>query len=453
MTVTRARALLAPDEVREPRSWSQISGVRSVYRVERRKLLAQLPARLLAAVCVIGPFAFAGVLKVQSGVPADTLLGVWVHSSGFALSLVVLGFTGSWGFPLIAGVLAGDLFSSEDRHGTWKTVLTRSRGRDQVLAGKVLAAVVFSAGLVGLTAISSLAAGTLVSGARSLVNLSGTLFSPGHAIALVAAAWLASLLPMLAFTSLSILFSVLTRNGIIGVLGPLLVALVMQLLALVGNGVWVHALLVASAFDDWHGLLTQHPFYGPLLVSSAVSLVWTFACLGVAWRVVRRRDFAGTPVPRRLGWTVPVKAALAGAALIALLAAAAGAGPPAVTAARLQTAISPTFSQLTLLQQRRLGRDVPRGTRLDVLPSCRQRAGASPGPGDDWVCTLDVLIPQPGANPYQDTPVTYDVSVKSNGCYKAQAPPSFVGQQMMRDPEGHSIVNPLFTIYGCFDTL
>ncbi|MBV9684823.1 MAG: hypothetical protein JO046_23720, partial [Solirubrobacterales bacterium] len=89
-----------------------VGGMRAAYRTERRKLASQLAPRLLALVCLLGPFAFAGVLKVQSGSPADTLYGVWVHSSGFALSLVVLGFSGAWGLPLMAGVLAGDLFAS-----------------------------------------------------------------------------------------------------------------------------------------------------------------------------------------------------------------------------------------------------------------------------------------------------------------------------------------------------
>ena len=49
---------------------------------------------------VLGPFAFAVLLKVQSGAPADALFGAWVHTSGFAISLVVLGFAGNWGFPI-----------------------------------------------------------------------------------------------------------------------------------------------------------------------------------------------------------------------------------------------------------------------------------------------------------------------------------------------------------------
>ncbi len=429
------------------------AGVWRVFRTERRKLLAQLPARVLIVVCALGPFAFAAVLSLQSGVPADTLFGVWVHASGFAFSLVVLSFAGSWGFPVMAGVLAGDLFAAEDRHGTWKTVLTRSCRRSDVFAGKVLVAASFALVLLALAALSSLAAGLLIGGGGQLVDLSGTLLAPGHALALVALSWLVSALPLLAFVSLAVLFSVLTRNGIMGVLGPILVALVMQLLALVGRGFWVHALLVAAAFDDWHGLLAGKPFYGPLALESAICVGWIAACLAGSWVALRRRDFAGPPVPRRSGWAVPLAAAAGAAALIAFLAAASDWGPEAVTAARLQAAITPTFNQLTLLQQRELGRDVPAGARLDILPSCRRRAGPGGGPGDDWVCTLTVLTPQLGSDPFTTTPVTYDVSVKSNGCYKAEAPPSFVGQQMMTAARGRSVVNPLFTIYGCFDTL
>lgn len=65
---------------------------------------------------------------------------------------------------------------------------------------------------------------------------------------------------------------------------------------------------------------------------------------------------------------------------------------------------------------------------------------------------MTVLNALPGPEPFLVTPVTYDVSAKSDGCYKADGPPSFVGQQMMSAASGRSIVNPLYTIYACFDT-
>jgi ABC-2 type transport system permease protein len=427
-------------------------GVASVFRAESRKLRTQLATRVLAVICVLGPFAFAGVLRIQSGSPADTLFGVWVHSTGFAVSLVVLGFAGAWGFPVIAGVLAGDLFSSEDRYGTWKTVLTRSRTRWDLFAGKVLAAAAFSAGLVALAAISTLVAGAVLVGWHPLVGLGGYQLSPAHTLGLTLLSWAICLLPMLAYTSLAVLFSVATRNGIIGVIGPALVALVLNLLALVGTGTVVHMLLISSAFLAWHPLFTAHPYYGPLAIACAVSVIWSAAALTAAWLILRRRDFAGTSVSRRPGWVVPIRVAVVSAAVIALLAIATNWGPAGVTASRVRASITPTFNNLTLLQQRELGRNVPPGTKLNVLPNCSRRASSPQGPGD-WVCTLTVFIPQAGAVPFQQTPVTYDVSVTSDGCYKAVSPPTFVGQQTMKDASGSSVVNPLFTIYGCFNTL
>jgi ABC-2 type transport system permease protein len=428
------------------------SGVRRVFRVERRKLSAQPAVRLIALVCLLGPFVFSAILKAQSGSPTDTLYGVWVHSSGFAISLVLLAFSGGWGFPLIAGIVTGDMFSSEDRYGTWKLVLTRSRRRSEVLAGKLLAAGAFVTGLTALTAVSSLAAGLLLFGAHPLVSLSGTVFSSGRSLWLVLVGWLVCLLPTLAFASLAALLSVATRNGIVGVIGPSIAALAMQLLLLVGSGVWAHLLLVGSAFNAWHGLLTAHPYYGPLLIAVAVSLLWIVVCLAATWRLLERREFAGTPVSRRPGWVVPARVAVALCAVIALFALAGNLGPAGDTAARLRASFTPAFNNLTLLQQRELGRAVPAGAKLRILPSCSRRGASPRGPGD-WVCTMTVFIPQPGAIPFQQTPVTYDVSVQWDGCYKAQSPPAFIGQQMMRDASGDQVVNPLYTIYGCFNTL
>jgi ABC-2 type transport system permease protein len=424
----------------------------SVYRAERRKLLAQLSTRVLALVCALGPLAFGAILSQQSSVPADTLLGVWVHTSGYAVSLVVLGFGGYLGFPVLAGVLAGDLFSSEDRYGTWKTVLTRSRSRRDVFAGKLLAAGTLALALVALTTLSSLVAGLLLTGDQPLVGLSGNILSFGESLWLVLVSWLLSVPPVLAFTSLALLFSVATRNGIVGVLGPVLVALLMQLLELIGSGSWVHTLLVVSAFNDWHGLLTAPKFYGPLLIDNCVCMLWVAGCLGASWLILRRRDFAGAPVTRRPGWVLPVRVVLGAGALIVVLGLATSLGPVAVTRARLEASISSAFNSLTVLQQKELGRTFPKGAKLKLHTICARHAGKSKGPGDDWTCTMTVITALPGSEPFITTPVIYDVSAKSDGCYKADGPPSFVGQQMMTDAHGRSVVNPLYTIYACFDT-
>ena len=102
--------------------------------------------------------------------------------------------------------------------------------------------------------------------------------------------WLFCLLPMLAFTSLAVLLSTATRNGIVGVIGPSIAGLAMQLLLLIGSGVWIHQLLVGSAFQDWHPLFVAHPFYGPVLAGIAISVVWMVVCVAASWRLLRRRE-------------------------------------------------------------------------------------------------------------------------------------------------------------------
>jgi hypothetical protein len=168
--MSATHALRPGDALAAGRSASS-AGIRHVYRAERRKLSAQLSTRLLALICVLGPFVFAGVLKIQTGSPADTLLV--------------------------------------------------------------------------LLAVASLAAGLLLVGPGKLVSLGGVELSSGHSLLLVIAAWLLNIPPMLAFVSLAVLLSLATRNGIVGVSGPALLARVMQLLLLVGTGVWLHMLLVA----------------------------------------------------------------------------------------------------------------------------------------------------------------------------------------------------------------
>ena len=121
------------------------------------------------------------------------------------------------------------------------------------------------------------------------------------ALGLLALSWLLALPPLLAFVSLAVLLSIATRSGIVGVLGPVLAAFVMQLLSLVGNGSWMHALLITTAFNDWHGVVTSPRFDAPLLIALAVSVLWIGACLSGAWAILRRRDFAGPPVSRQIG--------------------------------------------------------------------------------------------------------------------------------------------------------
>ena len=368
---------------------------------------------------------------------------------GFAVSLVILGFAGTWGVPIIAGALAGDLFASEDRYGTWKTVLTRSCTREDVFVGKVLAVGTLVTAMTLTLAASSLVAGAVLIGLHPLVNLSGELTSTGRMLALTLVSWIYCLLPVFAYTSVAILISVTTRNGILGVLGPLMLALVTQLLDLIGKGVIVHTLLIGSGFDGWHGLFVAHPFFGPMLVSALVCLTWITVCLGISWRVLRRRDFL----------TAHRRCELVGADPCGRRDCGGDRSPGADlqrrsrgrwTARGFRRRSAQTFNNVTLLQQALIGRYAPPGARLRVEPHCNKRGSAPGGPGD-YLCNVYVYLPQPKSVPYQRTNVEYDVSVQYNGCWKASSPPAFIGSQAMTDAAGKRVANPLFVVYGCFN--
>lgn len=267
-----------------------VSGVFAVIGVECSKLAAQIKAQLLLAICVGAPFAFAIAMRVQSSLPTDTLFGRAANESGFAVALVVLGFAGLWAFPVLTGVVGGDLFSAEDRHGTWATLLTRSRSRAEIFAGKTLTAIAFALLAVALLGASSLAAGALVIGNTPLVDLSGLLLQPEQALPRVALAWASVLPPALGFTALGILVSVATRSSAAGIGLPVVIALLMQLLAFVDGPEAGRRLLLTYAFGGWHGLLFEPAFYGPLIHGTAVSVIYLVACLMIAYRLLQRRE-------------------------------------------------------------------------------------------------------------------------------------------------------------------
>ena len=257
---------------------------------ELRKLAAQQRVRLLFLVCVVGPPLLAVVLRAQGGLPKDTLFGRHVHDSGFALPLLVLGFAGTWAFPLLTSLVAGDIFASEDSQGTWQAILTRSRSRGEVFTGKVVAAALAALALLAVTALSSLLAGLIATGHQPLIGLSGTQLAPSRAVTVVLLSWAAAAPPLLAFTGLACLFSVISRSPVVGVGAPVVLGLLMQLLSLLGGlGQSVNA-LPTTAFSAWRGLVRDDSYVGPLWQGVLVSAVWAVASIAVARVVLLRRD-------------------------------------------------------------------------------------------------------------------------------------------------------------------
>jgi ABC-2 type transport system permease protein len=265
------------------------AGTGAAYRWELVKLVALVRVRAMIIGCLVAPPIIVLILRGQRP-PADTLYGKLIHLSGFAVPLLLLGFISQWVFPLLTSLVAGDIFASEDQHGTWKTILTRSVSRAQVFRAKTLAALTFAAVVFVVLAFSAIASGVLLVGRQPLTGLTGQTIAPATALGLVIAAWAAAFPVLVGFTALSILLSVRTRNPALGVVGPVVLGLAMSLLGSVGGIGLLRRALLTTPLDAWHGLLTATPFYGPLVQGLVVCAFWTLLCLALAYRSLSRRD-------------------------------------------------------------------------------------------------------------------------------------------------------------------
>src|SRR6266576_2960564 len=131
------------------------------YRFELVKLLSQWRVRLLVLACWIAPALFVAAVSRQSSLPVDTLFGRWMHATGWAGPLVMLGFAGTWALPLLTSVVAGDIFAAEDRLGTWRLLLVAVRSPRRIFAAKALASLTVILLLITGLAVSSAAGGLL----------------------------------------------------------------------------------------------------------------------------------------------------------------------------------------------------------------------------------------------------------------------------------------------------
>ncbi|HLH58679.1 MAG TPA: ABC transporter permease [Streptosporangiaceae bacterium] len=424
------------------------AGLAATTRVELAKLTSQLPLRIVLGLCVVAPIAFAVYTKSEwPAGPSDTLFGRWSGTTGFATSLTLLNTASVYGVPLLAGLFAGDIFAGEDRHGTWKMILTRSCSRTSVFAGKAIAAAICVwTGFIAIGVVSLLA-GVAVVGAAPLVGLSGQLVPAGQAWGLVAASWAFTLLPATAFIALGLLLSIASRSSIVGVLGPLVIAGALQVLEIIDSGEVVRAIAPVTPFDAWHGLFTAPGHPGTLVQGAVTSAAWTAILGGAAWYLLRRRAFAGSDAAPRAQRRATARIVAVAVVVLAVLAAAAGQGPTDLTAKRLDASIAPAFGNLAAVHaQWQTG--TSGGSAPPIRAVCNRGAGAqnSQGPGDDWSCTV---IDTRAAD--AEPPVVLDVTVKANGCYTAESGSS-LGALLMKSYRDKTYINPLYAFDGCFGT-
>ena len=270
-----------------------MTAVAKVYRWEVAKLLAQKRTYLGLGAAMLVPLVFVVVLVLQTGGPNDVPLGRYIRETGLATPFVVLFFMSIWGFPLITALVAGDIVAAETHNGTLKTILTRSRERGQVFAGKVLASFTYTlAVIVGMAFVGTVAA-SIAWGFHPLTSLSGTKVSAGHGLGLLAASLGVYLLPLAGIAAFGLLLSTVTRNSAASVVGTLMWALLMQLIGVLPGTESFRAYLLGTQFEAWHGFLRTPADWAPVVRAFWVCALYIGLPLAAAYVVFLRRDVAG----------------------------------------------------------------------------------------------------------------------------------------------------------------
>lgn len=448
-----APVTIADDNVATSRPVSVARG----YRFELVKLVSQWRIRLLVLACWIAPALFVAAVSRQSTLPSDTLFGRWMHATGWAGPLVMLGFAGTWALPLLTSVVAGDVFASEDRLGTWRHLLVAVRSLRRIFVAKALASLTVILLLVAGMAGSSAAGGLVAVGNQPLVGLDGHLLAPADAAGRVLLAWVCALAPTLALAAIGLLGSVVLGRSPMGLLLPALVALGMQLAQMLPLPVAVRVALPSYAFIAWNGLFTSPAQAGPLLIGIVVSLVWAVTATVLAYLLFLRRDFTNLSYDgsgRRAITTGLLP--LAGLAVLTV-AVVAVATPAQLTGSgigqdKVQRSLATVFAHLYRLQTRQLHRPAVTEAQLRTTAACTKSDGqaAQEGAGNDWRCVVTWHLPGVAV---AGTAI-YQLDITSDGRFVADGdgPKEVNGYFLVRTSTGDA-PNPLWQFDGNVELL
>ncbi len=269
--------------------------VLTVYRWELRKLVSQKRTYLGLLLVVILPLFFVIFQDVHQRHDrgAENIFAAQITQSGLATPVLMLLFLSAFLLPVVAALVAGDIFANEDGNGTLKTILTRSVDRGQVFAAKAFTAMTYAALAVFVSATVATVAGVASWGFRSVRTFSGTVVSAPEALLLVFASNAIYLIPLFALASIGVLLSAATRNSAAAVVGTIGLVILLFIVAQIPGLEGIQPYLLTEQFESWQGLLRTPTNWAPIAHSAWVCALYGVPALLAGYLVFLRRDVAG----------------------------------------------------------------------------------------------------------------------------------------------------------------
>ena len=223
----------------------------------------------------------------------DNIFAAQITQSGLATPVLMLLFMSGFFLPVVAALVAGDIFSNEDGNGTLKTILTRSVDRGQVFAAKTLAAFSYAVLAVLVAASVATIAGIASWGFHSVRTYSGTLVSAPEALLLVVGANAAYLIPLFAVAAIGLMLSTVTRNSAAAVVGTIGIVILLFIIAQIPGLESIQPYLLTEQFQAWQGLLRTPTDWAPIMHSAWLCALYAVPALLAGYLVFLRRDVAG----------------------------------------------------------------------------------------------------------------------------------------------------------------
>jgi hypothetical protein len=118
----------------------------------------------------------------------------------------------------------------------------------------------------------------------------------------------------------------------------------------------------------------------------------------------------------------------------------------AATPPRLALSLTDAFAGLYAAQQAQFGRSDVTRSSLHASAACRRAGPHHDGPGEDWHCSVRYVDAD------TDATQSFELQVKPDGCWKAEAPPTVQPARIADPLTGVTSVNQLAEFDGCLDT-
>ena len=197
--------------------------------------------------------------------------------------------------PLLIALVAGDLVAGEANMGTLRLLVSKPVSRTMLMAGKFIAASVYTILLLTFMAVIGLLGSMLIFGTSDLMVLKSDmliLFDRDDVLWRYLAAYCFAGLSMLTVAALAFLFSVFAENSIGPIIAAMSVIILFTILTTMDIPFFnvMKPYLFTNHMLNWKGFFDRPVDYGEVLKSALVLLGHIVFFVSLAIYVFRRKD-------------------------------------------------------------------------------------------------------------------------------------------------------------------